>query len=174
MILIDESDRVIFDSPKAFAAFVDKKFCICFTATPSNCDQQGVEAEVIKVLGFKQYDYLLGKNPVNVAERLLLDEVNQASTLEQKVQVIEDLLKQGSVLVCGSQELLEKLRTSVIDLILIDVSIDPFALRQLDKVPYRLLVFLDQFGMRGIDYRSKSNPMFLVVAQQFPCVREAL
>lgn len=141
---------------------------------PSNCDQQGVEAEVIKVLGFKQYDYLLGKNPVNVAERLLLDEVNQASTLEQKVQVIEDLLKQGSVLVCGSQELLEKLRTSVIDLILIDVSIDPFALRQLDKVPYRLLVFLDQFGMRGIDYRSKSNPMFLVVAQQFPCVREAL
>jgi len=28
--------------------------------------------------------------------------------------------------------------------------------------------------MRGIDYRSKTNPMFLVVARQFPCVREAL
>ena len=28
--------------------------------------------------------------------------------------------------------------------------------------------------MRGIDYRSKSNPLFLVVAQQFSCVREAL
>jgi len=28
--------------------------------------------------------------------------------------------------------------------------------------------------MRGIDYRSKCIPMILVVAQQFPCTREAL
>ena len=53
MILIDESDRVMFVQPKSFADFVGKKFCICFTATPSNCDQQGVEAEVIKALDFE-------------------------------------------------------------------------------------------------------------------------
>lgn len=46
------------DEPKNFAKFMEKKFCVCFTATPSNCDQQGVEAEVVKALGFKQYTYL--------------------------------------------------------------------------------------------------------------------
>jgi len=28
--------------------------------------------------------------------------------------------------------------------------------------------------MRGLDYRSKSNTLYLVIAQQFSCVREAL
>lgn len=53
LILIDESDRVMFVQPKSFVNFLGKKFCICFTATPSNCDQQGVEAEVIKALDFE-------------------------------------------------------------------------------------------------------------------------
>lgn len=52
LVLVDESDRTMFEQPKSFANFIAKKFCICFTATPSNCDQQGVEAEVIKALGF--------------------------------------------------------------------------------------------------------------------------
>ena len=49
----------MFDEPTNFAKFIKKKFCVCFTATPSNCDQQGVEAEVVKALGFKQYTYLV-------------------------------------------------------------------------------------------------------------------
>jgi hypothetical protein len=49
----------MFEEPKVFAQFIKGKFCICFTATPSNCDPQGVETEVIKALGFKQYDYIL-------------------------------------------------------------------------------------------------------------------
>ena len=66
LILIDESDRVMFESPKMFTDFVDGKFCICFTATPSNCDKQGVEAEVIKALGFRQFDYTVDEPPLNV------------------------------------------------------------------------------------------------------------
>jgi hypothetical protein len=67
----------MFESPKAFANFIENKFCICFTATPSNCDQQGVETEVIKALGFKQYDYVLGQPLVGgAATRLQFDEVN--------------------------------------------------------------------------------------------------
>ena len=50
----------MFEPLKAFADFIENKFRICFTATPSNCDQQGVEAEVIKALGFKQYNHILG------------------------------------------------------------------------------------------------------------------
>jgi len=64
LIIIDESDRVMFESPKTFADFIENKFCICFTATPSNCDQQGVEAEIIKALGFRQYNYVLGQPSV--------------------------------------------------------------------------------------------------------------
>jgi hypothetical protein len=57
---------------------------------------------------------------------------------------------------------------------IVDENMDPLILRQLDKDPYRLLVATDSFAMRGIDYRSKLNPMFLVIAQQFSCTREAL
>lgn len=60
LVLIDESDRATFEAPRAFAAFINQKFCVCFTATPSNCDQEGVEAEVIKALGFTQYEYIIG------------------------------------------------------------------------------------------------------------------
>jgi hypothetical protein len=60
----------MFDEAKNFAKCIEKKFCVCFTATPSNCDQQGVEAEVVKALGFKQYNYLIDQAPVNVATRL--------------------------------------------------------------------------------------------------------
>ena len=70
MLIIDESDRVMFESPKTFADFIENKFCICFTATPSNCDQSGVEAEVIKALGFKQYSYVPGQPSVGSAARL--------------------------------------------------------------------------------------------------------
>ena len=70
LILVDESDRMMFEEPGAFLRFVNGTFCICFTATPSNCDQQGVEAEAIKALGFKQYNYLVGQPPVNAAARL--------------------------------------------------------------------------------------------------------
>jgi hypothetical protein len=74
--LVDESDRIIFGEPKAFAQFIKGKFCICFTATPSNCDPQGVETEVIKALGFKQYDYIIGQVPPSAVERLQFNEIS--------------------------------------------------------------------------------------------------
>ena len=99
--------------------------------------------------------------------------MNQAATLEQKVEVVQSLLKHGSVLAYAPSDFCKKLQASIPDLVVVDESIDPLLLRQLDQAPYKLLVSLDQFGMRGIDYRSKSNPLFLVLAQQF-CVMEAI
>jgi hypothetical protein len=145
---------------------------VCFTATPSNCDQQGVEAEVVKALGFKQYTYLIA--PVNVAVTLQCDEVVQASGVEEKVATITSLLKQGSVLVYTPSDLAEGLRSLCKEVLTVDETADPSMLRQLDKTPYKLLIATDSFAMRGIDYRSKSNIMFLVIAKQFPCIREAL
>ena len=79
LVIIDESDRIMFGSPKTFANFIENKFCICFTATPSNCDQQGVEAEVIKALGFKQYNYVFEQpSAVNLLIKLTPTEVTNA------------------------------------------------------------------------------------------------
>jgi hypothetical protein len=41
-----------------------------------------VEAEVIKALGFKQYDYIIGQAPPSAAERLQFDEISQLEGLE--------------------------------------------------------------------------------------------
>ena len=67
---------MMFEEPKAFAKFLIGTFCVCFTATPSNCDPQGVETEVIKALGFKQYDYIIGQVPPSAVERLQFDEIS--------------------------------------------------------------------------------------------------
>jgi hypothetical protein len=77
-------------------------------------------------------------------------------------------------LVYASLDLAEGLRVLSKEFVTVDETTDPLMLRQLDKAPYKLLIATDSFAMRGIDYRSKCNTMFLVVARQFPCTREAL
>lgn len=47
-------------------------------------------------------------------------------------------------------------------------------IRSLDVKPYRLIVAVNQFGMRGIDYRSKQVAITLVIAQPFENKREAM
>ena len=71
-------------------------------------------------------------------------------------------------------ELAERLRALSEEVLVVDETADHLMSRQLDKTPYKLLIATDSFAMRGIDYRSRSNIMFLVVAKQFPCTREAL
>ena len=62
LIIVDESDTVSFNAPEKFAQLIDGTACICFTATPDNCDGKGkgVEAQVIQALKFKQYAYASG------------------------------------------------------------------------------------------------------------------
>jgi len=78
------------------------------------------------------------------------------------------------VLIYAHFELAERLRVLFEGTITVDETTDPKMLRQLDRAPYNLLIASDSFAMRGIDYRSKSNIMFLVIDQQFPSTREAL
>jgi hypothetical protein len=33
---------------------------------------------------------------------------------------------------------------------------------------------MDQFGMRGLDYRSEKATLYLIIAEGFDCTREAL
>lgn len=51
LIIIDESDAIIFRDPIKFKELIVKSACICFTATPDNQDKEGTEYTVLKYLG---------------------------------------------------------------------------------------------------------------------------
>ena len=42
LIVFDEADAFIFRDPVKFNSVISSCFCICFTATPDNCDPKGV------------------------------------------------------------------------------------------------------------------------------------
>jgi hypothetical protein len=42
-----------------FIKLVNECACLCFTATPDNCDEKGIEAKIINALGFEKYEYIV-------------------------------------------------------------------------------------------------------------------
>jgi len=56
IILIDEADELILPDPASFSAKIQHSKCICLTATPDNEDKQGMEREVLKLLGFSIFN----------------------------------------------------------------------------------------------------------------------
>ena len=42
LVLVDESDTGMFESPQTFEKLINGKVCVCLTATP-NCKEDGVE-----------------------------------------------------------------------------------------------------------------------------------
>jgi hypothetical protein len=67
LILVDESDTGMFESPRTFEKLIDGQVCVCLTATPNNCKEDGVETQVIEALGFQRYNYVLNDIPDNLA-----------------------------------------------------------------------------------------------------------
>lgn len=67
LILVDESDTGMFESPQTFEKLIDAQVCICLTATPNNCKEDGVETQVIEALGFQRYNYVLNGTPDSIA-----------------------------------------------------------------------------------------------------------
>jgi len=85
--------------------------------------------EVVKALGFKQYNYLIDQVSVDVAATLQCDEVVQASGVEEKVATIASLLKQGPVLVYAPLDLAKALRALAQEIVFVDEATDPSMLR---------------------------------------------
>jgi len=73
LVIVDESDTATFDSPENFAKLVDGRACICFTATPDNCDGNGVEAKVVNALQLKLFQYVPDAEVADVATKLKFD-----------------------------------------------------------------------------------------------------
>jgi late competence protein required for DNA uptake (superfamily II DNA/RNA helicase) len=53
LLVIDEADYFIFDQQEqAFTDFIAKSRCVCFTATPSNSKEAGIEQQLLASLNF--------------------------------------------------------------------------------------------------------------------------
>jgi hypothetical protein len=174
LVIVDESDTATFESPENFAKCIEGRACICFTATPDNCDGNGVEARVVNALQLKVFHYVPDAEVVDVATRLKMDHIQHASSTEDKAKFIASLVVNGPVLVYGTVELRDALATVSVEPVTIDPSTDYSMLRKLDQVPYMVLFADTRFGMRGIDYRSERVPLQQVIEKSFDCTREAL
>lgn len=83
----------------------------------------------------------------------------------------------GPVLVYCNIQLADEIKAIGCPTLMADCNVDPEILRHLDtKVnnQYIVVIAMDQFGMRGIDYRSVDAVMALVVDKSFDNYREAV
>jgi hypothetical protein len=139
LIIVDESDTATFESPENFAKLINGRACICFTATPDNCDANGIEAKVVSTLHFNVFHYASDVETVNAATKLKMDQIQHAATIETKVSYIQSLVASGPVIVYGTVELKEALAVAITDLIVVDPQVDYSMLRKLDQSPYKVL-----------------------------------
>jgi hypothetical protein len=57
ILVIDESDTIIFNDPNAFKEMMAVSRCICFTATPDDNNRKGAERQVITDIGLTKFEY---------------------------------------------------------------------------------------------------------------------
>jgi hypothetical protein len=57
MLVIDESDNLLFRDPLQFKAMMATSRCICLTATADDNNRKGVEKQAIKDTGLARFEY---------------------------------------------------------------------------------------------------------------------
>ena len=167
----------MFNDPQSFFSLIEECCCICFTATPDNCDPHGCEAKIVHALGFQQFNYVLGQYQQNDEDaKLQITDVVNANTDAENALYVKQCLLTGPVLVFGTAALTEQLKSAGYEPLVIsdNVEVDDNLFRCLDVPPYRVIMSESQVGMRGIDHRCQKSQMTLVVAQSFESKRESI
>ena len=129
LILVDESDTGMLDSPDVFAKLVHNNVAICLTGTPGNSDEAGVESEVTKAMQFKLQNYFHDEPEIPIATQLRCDEVVKAESITEKVSYIISLVSLGTVLVHATEELYNALKLAFEDTVLLEETMDHLSLR---------------------------------------------
>jgi hypothetical protein len=57
MLIIDESDNLLFNNPLAFRAMMNTNRCICLTATADDNNRKGAEKQAISDAGLVRFEY---------------------------------------------------------------------------------------------------------------------
>jgi len=50
LVIVDESDSLMYSDPEKFRDFVAKCACVCFTATPDDQELNGMDAKVLAAM----------------------------------------------------------------------------------------------------------------------------
>ena len=58
VLVFDEADDFIYSEPENFLSITKKNSCICLTATPRDDNPDGLEANILKHMKFKVFDYI--------------------------------------------------------------------------------------------------------------------
>lgn len=107
LIIVDEADTFIFNETDRFTALIAESACLCYTATPDNCDPKGVEKKMVSALGFQKYNYILDEQMKKPS--LDIDEVVTGKSLTEKAAYINERAKIGPVLVRCTADLTAEL-----------------------------------------------------------------
>ncbi len=178
MLIIDESDTVIFGDPSDFRATLLKCRCICLTATPDDNDTKGAEKSMLTALRMVKYDY--GFPPELTAPATIHETKVFSSDLNTDILAfVKDQLSTTPVLLYCSKETKTFIEVQGCPFISADwPGVDEKLLRLLDARnsetnQYNLVIATQLEAMRGVDYRSKLTGITLLLAQSFPNIREA-
>ncbi len=176
MLLVDESDSIIFKDPVAFNTLLKRYRCICLTATPDDNNSKGAERQVLKALGLIKYQHGFAAELSNPA---VIDETKKIKNDEALLEFIKGRLDTAPVLLYCSTATKEYISEAGCPYMSADGDeVDEAVLRELNKregdgSAYRLVVATQEDSMRGIDYRSPVVGITLIVAKSFENSREA-
>jgi hypothetical protein len=122
LILVDESDIPMLETPEEFKTLVADSPCICFSATPAITD---MEIKIEAQLGFRSYSYSFGDDAViDKSTALMIDVDYTAATLDDKARHIKELAKLSPVLVYCDADLTKAITDAGIPSVMIAGKVD--------------------------------------------------
>ena len=174
LLVVDESDSIIFSDPLAFKELLARCRCICLTATPDDNNKKGAEKQIISALRLTKYDYGF---PVELTAPAVATETKALPNDEAILLFIKERISLQPVLLYCSQQTKEYIEAQGYPFVSADgEDADEQLLKELDtksEGEFRLVVATEDEAMRGINYRAPLNGISLLVAKSFENVREA-
>jgi late competence protein required for DNA uptake (superfamily II DNA/RNA helicase) len=173
ILIIDESDTLIFEDPEAFDKMMDKNRCICLTATPDDNDRKGAEKQVITALKLTKYLYGF------TAEDFAQAKLDLTLTLADNSAILAFLreeIRLRPVLFYCSEEAMQYIVNQEQAFIHAKGVESDDALRNLDQRAtedsYSLVIATTAEAMRGIDYRAPTVGITLIIGKSSANARD--
>jgi hypothetical protein len=170
MLIIDESDNLLFRNPLQFKAMMATSRCICLTATADDNNRKGAEKQAIKDAGLTRFEYGYP------AELTALATINEVKAFEDESAVLtflQEKLTLTPVLFYCSESMAAFIKSSEQQFICADDPVNDKALRKLcERVgeSFTLAVATDPDSMRGVDYRA--DDIMLLIGKSFGNARD--
>jgi hypothetical protein len=170
MLVIDESDSLLFRDPLQFKAMTTTSRCICLTATADDNNRKGAEKQAIKDAGLARFEYGYS---AELTVPATINEVKAFGDNSTVLAFLQEKLAVTPVLFYCSEAMMAFLKDSEQQFICADDPVNDKALRKLGErfdESFSLIVATDPDAMRGVDYRA--DEITLLVGKSFGNARD--